>query len=65
MVYRREKWWNVFGGSTHLGHLVGASGARIVCTLISSAYCGKGWKIGANAVCHGGGGASTIIIEKV
>jgi acetyl-CoA C-acetyltransferase len=55
---------NVFGGAVALGHPVGASGARIVCTLISVLEQ-KGGKIGAAAICNGGGGASAIIIEKV
>ncbi len=55
---------NVFGGAVALGHPVGASGARIVCTLIS-VLGQKGGKIGAAGICNGGGGASAIIIEKV
>ena len=55
---------NVFGGAVALGHPVGASGARIVCTLISVLKHKEG-KIGAAAICNGGGGASAVIIEKV
>ncbi|MBX7224538.1 MAG: acetyl-CoA C-acyltransferase [Chitinophagales bacterium] len=55
---------NVFGGAVALGHPVGASGARIVCTLLS-VLKHKDGKIGAAAICNGGGGASAIIIEKV
>lgn len=55
---------NVFGGAVSLGHPIGMSGARIVCTLIS-ALNQKGGKIGAAGICNGGGGASAIVIEKV
>jgi acetyl-CoA C-acetyltransferase len=55
---------NVFGGAVALGHPVGASGARIICTLIS-VLKHKGGKIGAAAICNGGGGASAIVIELV
>lgn len=55
---------NVYGGAVALGHPIGVSGCRIVCTLIS-ALDQKGGKIGAAAICNGGGGASAIIIEKL
>jgi acetyl-CoA C-acetyltransferase len=55
---------NVFGGAVALGHPVGASGARIICTLIS-VLKNKGAKYGAAGICNGGGGASAIVIEKV
>ncbi len=55
---------NVFGGAVSLGHPIGMSGARIVCTLIS-ALNQKGGKVGAAGICNGGGGASAIVIEKV
>jgi len=55
---------NVFGGAVSLGHPIGMSGARIVCTLIS-ALNKKGGKIGAAGICNGGGGASALVIEKV
>lgn len=53
---------NIFGGAVALGHPVGTSGARIVCTLISALQY-KGKKLGAAAICNGGGGASAIVIE--
>jgi acetyl-CoA C-acetyltransferase len=53
---------NVFGGAVALGHPVGASGARIICTLIS-VLKHKGGKIGAAGICNGGGGASAIVLE--
>ena len=55
---------NVFGGAVALGHPVGASGARIVCTLIS-VLKHKGGKYGAAGICNGGGGASAMVIEKL
>jgi len=53
---------NVLGGAVSLGHPIGASGARISCTLIS-ALKHKGGKIGAAGICNGGGGASAMVIE--
>lgn len=55
---------NVFGGAVALGHPVGASGARIICTLIS-VLKHKGGKIGAAGICNGGGGASAVVLELV
>lgn len=55
---------NVNGGAVALGHPLGASGARIIVTLINVLKQNKG-KIGAAAICNGGGGASSIIIEML
>jgi acetyl-CoA C-acetyltransferase len=55
---------NVFGGAVSLGHPVGTSGARIICTLLS-VLKHKGGKYGAAGICNGGGGASAIVIEKL
>ncbi len=55
---------NVFGGAVSLGHPLGASGARIVVTLLSVLKHNKG-KIGAAGICNGGGGASAIVVELV
>lgn len=55
---------NVFGGAVSLGHPVGASGARIICTLIS-VLTHKGGKYGCAGICNGGGGASAVVIERV
>ncbi|NTV78117.1 MAG: acetyl-CoA C-acetyltransferase, partial [Clostridiales bacterium] len=54
---------NVKGGAVSLGHPLGCSGARIVVTLINVLQQNKA-KIGAAAICNGGGGASAIVIEK-
>lgn len=53
---------NVNGGAVALGHPLGASGARIIVTLINVLNQNNG-KIGAAAICNGGGGASSILIE--
>jgi acetyl-CoA C-acetyltransferase len=55
---------NVFGGAVSLGHPVGVSGARIICTLIS-VLKHKGGKYGVAGICNGGGGASAVVIEKL
>ena len=55
---------NIFGGAVSLGHPLGASGARIVTTLISVLEEKKG-RYGLAAICNGGGGASAIIIERI
>lgn len=53
---------NVFGGACALGHPIGATGARIVVTLIN-ALRQKGGKRGIAALCIGGGEATAIAIE--
>ena len=53
---------NVNGGAVALGHPLGASGARIIVTLINVLKQNNG-KIGAAGICNGGGGASAIVIE--
>jgi len=55
---------NVFGGAVSIGHPLGASGTRIFSTL-NNVLQHKDGKIGCLAICNGGGGASSIIIEKV
>lgn len=55
---------NVYGGAVAMGHPIGASGARIITTLISALKQESG-KYGMAAICNGGGGASAIIIEKL
>lgn len=54
---------NVNGGAVSLGHPLGCSGARIIITLLSVMDQNNG-KIGAAAICNGGGGASAIVLEK-
>ena len=55
---------NVFGGSVSLGHPLGASGARILTTLTNVLQQEQG-SVGCIAICNGGGGASSIVIERV
>jgi len=54
---------NVNGGAVSLGHPLGASGARIVVTLLSVLAQNNG-RIGVAGICNGGGGASALVIEK-
>ncbi|MGC9130381.1 MAG: thiolase family protein [Pyrobaculum sp.] len=55
---------NVFGGAIALGHPLGASGARIVTTLIS-VLRQRGGRRGLAALCHGTGGGTALAIELV
>ncbi|MCO5240940.1 MAG: acetyl-CoA C-acyltransferase [Chitinophagaceae bacterium] len=55
---------NVHGGAVSLGHPLGASGARILVTLINILRQ-NGAKYGAAGICNGGGGASAMVIECV
>lgn len=54
---------NVNGGAVSLGHPLGCSGVRIIITLINVLEQNNA-KIGAAAICNGGGGASAIVIER-
>ena len=54
---------NVNGGAVSLGHPLGCSGARILVTLINVLHQNNA-KIGAAAICNGGGGASAMVIER-
>jgi len=53
---------NVFGGAVSLGHPIGASGARILVTLIS-ALKQKKQKLGLATLCIGGGEAAAVVVE--
>lgn len=55
---------NVYGGAVAIGHPLGCSGARVVVTLLSVLEQEQG-KIGVAAICNGGGGASSVVIERV
>lgn len=55
---------NVNGGACALGHPIGASGARIITTLINVLQQ-KDASIGAASICNGGGGASAIVLERL
>ena len=55
---------NVNGGATALGHPIGASGARVLCTLISALQTRGGTK-GVASLCIGGGEATAMAVELV
>jgi acetyl-CoA C-acetyltransferase len=55
---------NVNGGAVSLGHPLGASGARVIVTLIHVLKQHHA-KYGAAGICNGGGGASAMVIEKL
>jgi acetyl-CoA C-acetyltransferase len=55
---------NVYGGAIAIGHPLGASGARILCTLLS-VLVQEGGRYGVAAICNGGGGASAMVIENL
>jgi len=54
---------NVNGGAVSLGHPLGCSGARITITLFNVLEQNNA-KLGAAAICNGGGGASAIVLER-
>lgn len=55
---------NIHGGAVSMGHPLGASGARIVVTLLSVLQQKNG-KIGVAGICNGGGGASALVVENL
>ena len=55
---------NVHGGACALGHPIGASGARIIVTLLAALEARGGWR-GIASLCIGGGEATAIAIERV
>ena len=55
---------NVNGGAVSIGHPLGASGARIIVTLINVLKQNNA-KFGGAAICNGGGGASAMVIENI
>jgi len=54
---------NVNGGACALGHPIGASGARIIVTLLAALEA-RGLKRGVAAVCIGGGEATAVALER-
>jgi acetyl-CoA C-acetyltransferase len=59
----REK-LNVHGGAVALGHPIGASGARILTTLLH-ALRRRGERYGCAAICIGGGEATALVVESL
>lgn len=55
---------NVHGGAVSMGHPLGASGARILVTLIHVLRQNKA-RYGAAGICNGGGGASAVVLENM
>ena len=55
---------NVNGGAVSLGHPLGCSGVRIIITLLNILEQNNA-KLGAAAICNGGGGASAMILERL
>ncbi|BAY08464.1 acetyl-CoA acetyltransferase [Calothrix sp. NIES-2098] len=55
---------NVYGGAIALGHPIGASGARIIVTLLNALQQQNG-HLGLAAVCHGTGGGTAIALERL
>lgn len=54
---------NIHGGAVSIGHPIGASGARIIISLLTGLAL-KNLNIGAASICNGGGGASALILER-
>lgn len=55
---------NIYGGAIALGHPIGASGARVVVTLLN-ALQQEDKSLGMAALCHGTGGGTAVAIERV
>ncbi|MBW4599028.1 MAG: thiolase family protein [Calothrix sp. FI2-JRJ7] len=55
---------NVYGGAIALGHPIGASGARILVTLLN-ALQQENRQFGLAAVCHGTGGGTAVALERL
>jgi len=55
---------NVNGGAVSLGHPLGASGARVIVTLINVLRQNNA-RFGAAGICNGGGGATALVIERL
>jgi acetyl-CoA C-acetyltransferase len=55
---------NVNGGACAMGHPIGASGARLVVTLLN-ALKNRGLRRGVAAICIGGGEATAVAVERL
>jgi acetyl-CoA C-acetyltransferase len=55
---------NIYGGAVALGHPLGASGARIIATLVNALH-NENKRYGLAAICNGGGAASSVVIERL
>ena len=54
---------NKHGGAVALGHPLGASGVRIISTLVNVMKIGN-LKLGCAAICNGGGGATALLVQR-
>ena len=61
---RRPFWINVNGGAIALGHPLGASGTKLMATLVH-ALKARGKKYGLQTMCEGGGVANVTIVEAL
>ena len=59
----RDTKLNIHGGAISIGHPIGASGARILMSLMS-AMDASGSRFGVASICNGGGGASAMVLER-
>ncbi|MCC7018607.1 MAG: thiolase family protein [Ardenticatenales bacterium] len=55
---------NVNGGAIALGHPIGATGARLIVTLLA-ALADRGKSLGLATLCHGTGGSTAVVVERV
>lgn len=55
---------NIFGGAVAMGHPIGASGMRVIVTLLTALEHVDG-RYGVASICNGGGGASAIVLERM
>ena len=55
---------NILGGAVSMGHPIGASGMRIIVTLLNALEHVDG-RYGVASICNGGGGASAIVLERL
>ncbi len=55
---------NIYGGAVSMGHPIGASGARIICTLLN-ALKSEDKTHGIASICIGGGEASSMLVERL
>ena len=55
---------NIYGGAVSMGHPIGASGARIMCTLLNS-MTRENKNHGVASICIGGGEASSMLVKRI
>ena len=55
---------NIYGGAVSMGHPIGASGARIMCTLLNS-MTKENKNHGVASICIGGGEASSMLVKRI